>query len=364
MAAEWMYVAPGVHTPSVTACHVRLAYTVQLPFRLCTGKWYGLEFPAEEKCRIWFRNRADIPTGSDATGRPDLDRLRFTQDINTQAVIELRSPRLGDGDIEALRAGSSPFAKCSNENAAKAMRCLNEAIVGYCLCTRRTWGGQPIDQLTSSEFGQACDQEVWVLCHDDFALTPQQIEAIFLAGPPVPPSLTSFGPLDDVDAESLGGWCRAIQDHRSLIGHEYALRAQASLDRSDYRDALIMSVLAVEAAHCAFLRRRLLPSLGEKDLRDLLRELGHSRLNNLTPKIWMETDSRPSADEIRACKKAIETRNAIVHSLHSQGAYTARKFTDVELIDHSRAALRMYECFLAAIDRLPGGDTIGAEPEG
>ena len=171
------------------------------------------------------------------------------------------------------------------------------------------------------------------------------------------------GEWDDLPDDRLERLNEVLRLHKRFIFYEFALEAKTKMIEEDERAALLYSVIALEAAHAAYLKLCLADkfqhiddererfSKVQKLGNDLLREQGLMTVFQLTPIIFMESADRPTPEEIESCRGAISLRNDIMHALTTKGEYKLRKQTRAEISDAYKAVLAMYAKYAAAVER-------------
>ena len=86
---------------------------------------------------------------------------------------------------------------------------------------------------------------------------------------------------------------------------------------------------------------------------NFIRELGMTLCNKLTPYLFLDDASRPSADLIDGATTALKYRNEIMHaSRNKQGEYRHRLRSKQEIDQAYKAALGLYRFYRDAYDDL------------
>ena len=186
-------------------------------------------------------------------------------------------------------------------------------------------------------------------------------KAMRLAG-----SLT--GEICDLPAERLAPISEVIARINVFYFYELAFEAKAKMVSSDYIGGLLMAVAALEGVHGTYVTHVLGDKLPEGRTGDdakleenYIRELGFSLCNKTTPHLLMDPAERPPQELIDGAATAVKYRNEIMHALrNSSGGYRIRTRTNAELSDAYSAALKLFDYYRKAFERLVPTPTAGA----
>ncbi len=165
------------------------------------------------------------------------------------------------------------------------------------------------------------------------------------------------GELQDLEKEKLDRIPAALALQQNYIFYEFAFLAESRMEAQDYNVALLMAVVALEAAHSAFVRLVLQNRTkgkvkrAENLINDFLREQGFYVLNQMTPLLLMEEDEHPSPETLEACSKGVQMRNAIMHALRDKSGYKIQKYTHSQLYEAYKAVMQVYENYVQAIEK-------------
>jgi len=342
---------------------VRAAFIVRLPFRLRVGGLHRLRVDGERTYEICLWNKVDVPKGTSTqsviAGR---SRARDWSGLWTEAMVLLERPSLPDEALAAVRSSESfdSIAPLGFDlDTFAVLAAVNQAIVGYHSGTGVAVGGCVLRPLSLSTYLDSVRWQITVLCPPDYVLSDEDVIGMFRARPARELVTTGHltGDLDDLSPQALAQIPRAIRLQADHIFYEFALLAKAAAFDSDYRAALLMAVIALEGAHARLVREELRSHIPARkdDTRQLaerlLREQGVWTLLQLTPHLFMRPEERPPEGDLDLCVKAIEVRNAVMHALtDARGRPKARKFSNQDLSALSAAVLRVYQCFVSALE--------------
>lgn len=242
------------------------------------------------------------------------------------------------------------------------MQALNAFTIGYHTATGELFGGQALQLMTVHDYMGSVTWEITLIGIPLTHWTTDNINELFdlKADKELRVGASLTGELVDLPPEKLQGIPQAIDRLNDFYFYELAFEAKAKMVSGDYIGALLLAVAALEGAHGAFVTSVLeskLPSGrtgDDKNLEDnFIKELGFSLCNKLTPYLFMDSPDRPTDETIQKAATAVKYRNEIMHALrNSAGQYRIRTRTNAELTDAYSAALKLYELYRGAVERL------------
>jgi hypothetical protein len=353
-----------VNLGQLTEDQVRVGFILRLPFRLRVGKLRRFKCDWQGPFEVCFRNALDIPNGTDTS--EVLRQLQGSYEaLWTDALTIVEEPRVQESDLEALRKSEeSPEPSPTNltGNAFQAIKALNQLIIAYSTATKDLWGGRPLRTLSDIEFFERLRWEITILCPKAHVLREADILQLFNLRPDREfISLGQLtGDLDDLSEEELAGIGGMLIRQQEFVFYEFAFQAKSKMVERDFVGAVLMAVVALEAAHAAFVRHALSQRLERlkkartaeaKLVNNFLREQGLYTLYQMTPFLLMEEGERPSPEVLRACGQGIQMRNDIMHALtNAKGQYKVRQHVPMKISEAYSAILEVYDCYVRALE--------------
>ena len=346
----------GVDIESLTKDQIRVAFILRLPFRLRVGRLFHFCADIDGPFEISCRNSLNLPPGTGS-----LEALRHVRRsyevLWTDALIIMGRPRVEESDLQAIREAAEstePAQTNLTRNAFKALGALNQFIIAYSTSAKQLWGGRPLKELTKIEFFERLQWEITILCPESHVITDTAKSELFDLRPER--EITQLGgltgELDDLSNEELSDIGGAIARQKEYVFYEFAFQAMSRMATDDVVGALLMAAIALEGVHAAYVRHMLSDQIDPYVLNNFFREQGFMTLCRLTPSLLMEENERPSRELLRACVKGIQMRNDIMHALtNRRGEYKIRGHKPIELSEAYKAVLRMYECYVRALEK-------------
>ena len=317
----------GVDLTALTQGHFRDIFVLRIPFRIRVGKLK--KFRYDEEIDIWIRN-AGFPRGT--TSLQAMQQIHkskvLTHPYNpafSEAIVVNHKLKVGDDVLRAIVAHFTAQKEGPirvEVQHFKALSAFNDWIVAFHHATNELFGMTAIHTLSSMEFFDALRFEITLVCDPSSELNDEdilnfcesKIEKELIAGEQF------HGEWDDLPDDRLERLNEVLRLHKRFIFYEFALEAKTKMIEEDERAALLYSVIALEAAHAAYLKLCLADkfqhiddererfSKVQKLGNDLLREQGLMTVFQLTPIIFMESADRPTPEEIESCRGAISLR--------------------------------------------------------
>lgn len=352
---------------NLTLAHVRTATIMRLPFHLCTGSIFQIVDPDNDSLQIWLRNKLSIPHDADiheawATQVMNQIARSSPDDFLTDALIVNRQPELRPGEFEAIRTGKTgAIGSASLRNPG--FRLLNEVIAAHQMVRIGPYvsgmGALWPRMLTERETFERILVEVILLAEPDHTIDKNIILALFDNIDQLPFSLPSggMGDLRDYSSEQIATLELAVRKVRNHAFYELKTNAIAAMLGGDSIVAIVLGCAALEGAHGAFMRLTLRDKIpggvGEfnKFMNGLLREQGFYSLVQLSVRVLMKTEERPTDDELKRCLNGVTIRNAIMHAgIKRTGKYKIREFSRSEINDGYSGIMAVYRSFEAAVE--------------
>ena len=319
---------------NLTLGYVRTATIVRLPFHLCTGSIFQIDDPDNEHIQIWLRNKLSISYNADI--HEALSTRTSTENFFTDALIVNRQPEFRPGEFEAIRTGkTSAIGPVSLKNPG--FRLLNEVIADHQMVRLGPYisGMSTLwpRMLTEREVFERILVEVVLLADLDRTIDENIILALFDNIDQLPFGLggTGIGDLRDYSSEQIAELKLAVRKVRNHAFYELKTSAISAMLSGDFIVAIVLGCAALEGAHGTFMRLALrdkIPGkIGEFNefMNGLLREYGFYTLVQLSVRVLMKIEERPSDDELKRCLKGVTIRNAIMHAgIKRTGKYKIR----------------------------------------
>jgi hypothetical protein len=370
MSTSFCAVTKGIDLSTITEDNIRVAFVVRLPFRLRLGR--HRRYIYDDQFEIWIRNKVNLPPGT--TFQQAMPYLKtaagqLSPDILfSEALIVNRKVKVNPASLEPVRKTTKndeiPPIECEKKYFL-ALKALNDFLVAFHTATKEMFGGTAIRRLSNMEFFNRLRFEITLICpagaEVDTELAEEllnsQVEREIVVGHQF------TGEWGDVAEDRLGFIQRALELQEIFIFYEFAFEAKSRMVEEDYVGALLYAVVAFEGAHATYLKLGLdrkfsfITDEGEREkvvnerAERLLKEAGISAIYRLTPVLFMDEDERPSEEDLEKCGKGITMRNEIMHSVAKKGRYKLRNRTTAQLTEAFSAVLKVYDCFVAAIEK-------------
>jgi hypothetical protein len=335
---------------------VHYAALLRLPFRLRTGKIFRFR-PTDERFEVWVHNRYLIPEG--ATDFPQFAKqLQAAQEDGlpgpwSEAIVFLPDPYLADDTVKLIREGRGGVPM--SRNAFRAHAALNQFICAYATSIDQIFGGAPLRMLADMEFFGHLRADITYLSPPSYVITDQDVEDLFDWQPSVRITTTGVqlhGQLDDLPSSLHSKIDDAFRNIRNHAFYEIAFKAKSEMVQRDPIVAIVLACAALEGVHAEFLRQATKQAIDSPSLiTNLLREQGIHTLIQVTPRLLIPEDARPSNDLIKRCADAITTRNDIMHAKRSsKGKYRIREYTANELNSAYSALIEMYRFLVGRLE--------------
>lgn len=348
---------------NLTLAHVRTATIVRLPFHLCTGSIFQIIDPDNDQLHIWLRNKLSIPHDEDIHKALMFQTIRSSpDDFLSDALIIDCDPELRPGEFEAIRTGKvGSVGPASLRNPG--FRLLNEVIGAhqmvrlgpYISGINALWPRM----LTVHEIIERILIEVVLLADPDCTIDKDIVLKLFDNVDQLPIGLSTggIGDLRDYSSEQISALELAVRKLRNHAFYELKTNAIAAMLSGDSIVAIVLGCAALEGAHGAFMRlvlRDKVPGRSgkfNKFMNGLLREQGFFSLVQLTIRVLMNNEERPTDEEIESCLRGVTIRNAIMHAgIKGTGKYKIREFTPSEINDGYSGIMAVYRAFEAAVE--------------
>jgi len=348
---------------NLTLAHVRTATIVRLPFHLCTGSIFQIVDPDNDRLEIWLRNKLSTPHDADmATQGMNKIARSSPDDFLTDALIVNCQPELRPGEFEEIRKGKAGLiGPASLRNPG--FRLLNEIIAGHQMVRLgpyvRGMGTLWPRMLTEQETFERVLVEFVLLADSDCTIDKNIILGLFDKFNQLPFILLNggVGDLRDYSSKQIAALELAIRKIRNHAFYELRANAIAAMLCGDSIVAIVLGCAALEGAHGAFMRltmRDKVPGdIGKFNsfMNGLLREQGFYSLVQLSARVLMKTEERPSDDELKRCLDGVTIRNAIMHAgIKRTGKYKIREFLRSEINDGYSGIMAVYRAFEAAVE--------------
>lgn len=333
--------------------HLRYGLWLKPRIRFRTGKLF--RFRLDEDCELFVRNRFECPEGEtfeERWARQSKLKLTSPNDLWSEVLIVLQRPKLEENTLRHFQHGNGRVPM--KGNVFTLHQRFNEWICAYAIGTRQLVSGRPLKLLTDAEFLDTIHVELSIAVPPDYVLQDAEAEDVFQWSPP-----NRFiseegiaGDIDDLPAHALNEIDAGLRKARAHTFYEIVLRAKAEMMSRDFTTALILACVALEGVHSAFLEVVTDRLCFDGALREeYKRELGISRLIQITPKLFMRAEHRPDDELVAACGRAFTLRNKIIHSLKNRaGEYHFRGITSGQLTEAYATVLRMYDIYVAAFE--------------
>jgi hypothetical protein len=348
-------VSEKVDLSSITKKNIRQAFIVNLPFRVRVSTELKLEIGGEESAVVIFRNEVDIPD-KESWDQMHTKIMGNWDSLWTKCLIILNTPTVKRDELKAIKDGGE--IKVSG-NTFSAFNSLNRAILSYTSATKELFGGNPIQLLTDTEYFGCLEWEVDLILEENTDIDLDIVDEIFNLTPEKRMIMGGqyWGTLEDLPKEKLDKVGSYIEKTNNCIFYEFAFRAKSKMVDRDFIGALLMSVVALEGVHAAYLRKHLsekLSDLGNKSqdlISNYLREQGFYVLIQMSPHLYLPLQNKPEKEIMSKCLKGITMRNSIMHALtNSKGEYKVEGYKNNDICDCYSAVLKVYDCFLQAYE--------------
>jgi len=347
--------------------HVRTGTIVRLPFHLCTGSILQIVDPENDRLEIWLRNKLSIPHDAaihEAWVNQGMSQIARSSpdDFLTDALIINHHPELRPGEFEAIRTGKhGAIGFASPQNPG--FRFLNEVVAAHQMIRLGPFlsgmGGLWPRMLTEREAFERILVDVVLLADPDRTIDSQDVLRLFDNVDQLALRLGGggMGDLRDYSSEQLSAMEVAVCKIRNHAFYEIKTRAIAAMLAGDSIVAIVLACAALEGAHGAFMRLALRDKVPgdcgkfKKFVNDLLREQGFYSLVQLSVRVLMKKEERPTEDELKLCLNGVTIRNAIMHAgIRASGKYRIREFTRSQTNEGYGGIMAVYRAFEAAVE--------------
>lgn len=356
-------IADGFDRQNLALQNIRDAYVLRLPFRLRVGKMRRFVINVDGPVEIWCRNTISIPKDTQWYAKwARISPERF----NTEVLLLVKRRQISPDDLEELKKDEPHLVSLTPPRIFEPYAILTEFLNAY----RKVGFGSPVwrvpdevygvvEPITLRQFDEYNRALFAILSEEDYALTNTDISQMFRWK--TEPGVFRnhwIHALHDLPDDLLSHLPSEVEKHQKYVFYEFASIAWSRKLARDLVFALIMAVTALEGAHAAFVRVTLKERAGEGEQKrpvltnHFLRNLDLQSSFQMTCHLLMETSEKPSTGAIEGCAKAVEIRNAIMHTLaDSNGQYGTRKYTESDLDSAFRAVMEVYSRFVAALER-------------
>jgi hypothetical protein len=351
-----------INADNLTPAHVRTATIVRLPFHLCTGSIFQIADPDNDRLEIWLRNKLSIPHDADVHEVMNQVTRASRDEFLTDALIMNCQPELRPGEFEAIRTKKTEaigFASFGNPG----FRLLNEVVAAHQMVRLGPYvsgmGASWPAMLTERETFEHILVEVVLLADPDRTIDKDIILNLFDDIDQLPFSLPGggMGDLRDYSSEQIAALELAVRKVRNHAFYELKTKAIAAMLGDNAIVAIVLGCAALEGVHGAFMRLTLRDRIPGKNgefnkfMNDLLREQGFYSLVQLSVRVLMNAEERPSDDELEHCLNGVTIRNAIMHAgIKGTGKYKIREFSRKEINNGYSGIMAVYRAFEAAVE--------------
>jgi hypothetical protein len=297
----------------------------RLPFRLRLGARLAVQVNGVIPARIVVLNSADIPNPQsqrDLLGTMWKVRPEMASDV----LVTVRSIELNDGQKAAIMTALSDrdYSKTSlgleylHIHPEDILKPLNSLVVSYRVLFGEEVRGNRVRRLHRRDVGDHT-YSVHVFLPAGDPDDPSKIEASLLGAKPRSATpLVAGGDLFDLPAEGIAKFQKGLAQNTQYAFYSLAIQSQDYIQQTDYLNALLYAVIALENAHAELLEHVAEARVGCPEARgwaqELLRQAGISAIVRLTPYLFMEPRNRPAQATIDDVVKAIQIRNELAHA--------------------------------------------------
>jgi hypothetical protein len=321
--------------------------------------------PDTDDLHIWLRNKFSVPHDADfhqVVQRMSQIASTSADDFLTDALIINPRPELRPGELDAIRIGNlGAIGPASLRNPG--FRLLNEVIGAHQMVRIGPYvsgmGTLWPRMLTEREIFERIAVEVVFIVDSDCSIDKDLVLRLFedidreRFGLPA----GALGDLRDYSDEQILTLGQAIRKLRSHAFYELKTNAIAAMLRGDSIVAVVLGCAALEGAHGAFVRLALRAKLTEgsakfnKFMDGLLREQGFFTLVQLSVRVLMADEERPTEEELEKCLRGVTIRNAIMHAgIKGTGKYKMREITESKINEGYRGLMAVYRAFESAVE--------------
>jgi hypothetical protein len=352
----------GLTDDNLTLANVRTVTLVRLPFHLSTGPIFQIVDPEDERSQIWFRNKLSVPHNADVQQEISQIMHSSPDDFLTDALIVNCKPELRPGEFNAIKArNAAAIGPASLQNPG--FRFLNEVIAAHQIVRTRPYvaglGASWPRMLTEREIFARILVEVVLLAEPERLMDKETVLPLIDNIDQLPMSLPTgeVGEIRDYTEEQITELMFAVRKLRNHAFYELKSNAVAAMLRDDAIVAIVLGCAALEGTHGAFMRLALRDQIpgdtGEfnKFVNGLLREQGFYSLVQLSVRVLMKAEERPSESELKQCLDGVTIRNAIMHaSIKGTGKYKIRDFSRSEISNGYSGIMAVYRAFETAVE--------------
>lgn len=364
-----LLIADGTDLEAINKQNIRAGFLLDLPFRLRVGELRRFSFDLEGPTgttELCIRNQVNIPAGTDLNQViVGLFPSGGFRRAFSQALIILDRPQIKDEELKAIQdASRQPDIHHGGltSNAFHALKSLNAFLVAYHSATGQLFGGKHLHKLSDMHFFDNLRWQLTILCPEDHHFQDEELLEIFDLKPEkeIRECDQFTGELDDLLPEvTISRLGDSISHYADYLFYEMAFEAKVRMIERDFIGALLLSVVALEGAHAAFLRSSLTQKLptdnADQLIANMLRDAGLYNLYQVTPFILMDDQERPSIAQLEACGRGITMRNEFMHSLLKRGEYKIRNRTPSDISNAYSSVFQVYQSYVSALERRLGG---------
>jgi hypothetical protein len=283
----------------------------------------------------------------------------------SQALIILSRPQIKDEELKSIQEASRQSDKQMGgltSNVFQAIKSLNAFLVAYHSATGQLFGGKHLYKFSDLHFLESLRWELTILCPEDHHFEDKELLEICDLKPEKEIRLLEqlTGQLDDLLPEvTISRLGDSISHYADYLFYEIAFEAKVRMIERDFIGALLLSVVALEGAHAAFLRSSLKQKLptdkADQLIENLLRDAGLYNLYQVTPFLLMDDQERPSIDQLEACGRGITMRNEFMHARVKGGQYKIRNRTPSDILNAYSSVFQVYQSYVSALEKRLGG---------
>jgi hypothetical protein len=323
---------------------VILCCVVNLPFRLRVGKSYAFPKSDDEDFKLYFRNPYEIPA----------------EGIK---IIELKNKSSKYGTNKFFNTKVLIMLKRSLDEHI-ALKVLNDFIVAYgtVTTTPNSIFGEDVRTLKDMEFSEACEWKIIYHCPKGYILTGSDVDNLINKKPSLSGNCVIIPNLKikDLSPEILEKIQSTFDFHKKFMFYEFAYEAKVRMLSEDYIAAVLMTCIALEGVHGAFLKygiseneKKCKRNLNNKSKKDRSVPGFYRRLENTTSK-YMDPKEKPPDDLMTKCETAIKIRDDIMHAISTNGVYEFRKYQRSDFVKAYQTILQIYEYFRKVLENRVG----------
>lgn len=359
--------------------NIRLAYLIESPYRFFIGDFLHLQITQSNRAydvgirnRITIREDEPVPNDYLVGGSGVPDELRT--DFAVVGPVELSEVEARN--LAKERGWESPDFFGIRAHDWAMLNVYRNVVVSLDRVVQRgdrfRTGVFPfISAPTASEFGDLIEGVVFVICPSEYTLDASDFIRLFELKESGRGSISvSIHQREDearwqlaatpLPQERIRQLERALYLHERFVHYEFAHEAEARLRDHDFPAALIAAVVALESAHGAVVRRKLIeqlpmeipPKKRENRVERLLREQGIYALLHLTPYLFLARERCPTNHQIDQCLKGFQKRNALMHAKVKDDLPSIRAYDSSTYRNAIHGVLKVYEAFAQELESM------------